>query len=110
MSTAYINRPSSSVPSSTIMNGSWMIIKAIKKINQEFVLVEQILILVKYNLNGTTPAQISGVEQEIADAATFNDKASANAKLLGLTDDVIEGNYYGESQVVQQQNRHYTTR
>ena len=52
-------------------------------------------------LNGTTPisksdieAQIPGVEQEIADAATkkINDKASANAKLkaLGLTDDEIE--------------------
>ncbi len=39
-------------------------------------------------------AQIPGVEQEIADAATkkINDKASANAKLkaLGLTDDEIE--------------------
>ncbi len=81
-----------------------MIIKAIKKINPN---AEVCVGGTDINtceiqwLNGTTPisksdieAQIPGVEQEIADAATkkINDKASANAKLkaLGLTDDEIE--------------------
>ena len=78
------------------------IIKAIQKINptaEVSVSGDDINTIVWEN--GTTPisksdieAQIPGVEQEIADAATkkINDKASANAKLkaLGLTDDEIE--------------------
>jgi len=78
------------------------IIKAIQKINPtaEVSVAEEDINSIVWE-NGTTPisksdieAQIPGVEQEIADAATkkINDKASANAKLraLGLTDDEIE--------------------
>ena len=78
------------------------IIKAIQKINPtaEVSVSEEDINSIVWE-NGTTPisksdieAQIPGVEQEIADAATkkINDKASANAKLkaLGLTDDEIE--------------------
>jgi|TARA_A200000159_G_scaffold135132_1_gene134066 predicted RNA binding protein with dsRBD fold (UPF0201 family) len=78
------------------------ILEAIKKINpsaQVSITDEDINTIVWEN--GTTPipvadiqAQISVVEQEIADAAAkkIADKASANAKLkaLGLTDDEIE--------------------
>ena len=78
------------------------ILEAIKKINpsaQVSITDEDINTIVWEN--GTTPipvadiqAQISVVEQEMADAITkkINDKASANAKLkaLGLTDDEIE--------------------
>ena len=78
------------------------IIKAIQKINPtaEVSVSDEDINSIVWE-NGTTPiskadiqAQIPGVEQEIADAATkkINDKASANAKLkaLGLTDDEIE--------------------
>ncbi len=78
------------------------ILEAIKKINpsaQVSITDEDINTIVWEN--GTTPipvadiqAQISVVEQEIADAAAkkIADKESANAKLkaLGLTDDEIE--------------------
>jgi predicted RNA binding protein with dsRBD fold (UPF0201 family) len=78
------------------------IIKAIQKINptaEVSVSGEDINSIIWEN--GTTPipvadiqAQISVVEQEIADAAAqkIADKESANAKLraLGLTDDEIE--------------------
>ena len=78
------------------------ILEAIKKINpsaQVSITDEDINTIVWEN--GTTPipvadiqAQISVVEQEIADAAAkkIADKEAANAKLraLGLTDDEIE--------------------